>query len=261
MLLSMPLLVAATYAAPQGYGQPSFPDPGISLEQGYGIPADTDFQTEAKDVMYGSETSAGICRNGEILHADGTCAFPVITRNIFVYNAPKRPRQANKPRPNIPPPKAYLNIIFVRLPEREESEPIIIPPPNQKSIVYVLNKNNGGNFRQEVIEVAGPPPKAPEVYFVNYKEGENPTLPIGVDLKTALRGATETGGHIIDGLEKINNAEHNTGLQDTLLSSSVSDDLKIGKGGDASSSFAHLNVASVTSNYGPQPKVNEYSAP
>lgn len=261
------LLAAATYAVPQEYGLPSFPDPelssvaGTSLEQEYGIPADTVFQTEAKDVPYGSETSAEICRDGEILHVDGTCTVPIITRNIFVYNAPKRPQQAKKPRPNIPLPQTYHNIIFIRLPEREESEPIIIPPPNQKSIVYVLNKNKGGNLGQQVIEVAGAPPTAPDVYFVNYEEGENPTLPIGVDLKTALSGATETGGYIIGGLENINNAELSIGLHDTLLSGPVSDDLGISKRGDANSSFAHSKVASRTSDFGPPPSVNIYSAP
>ena len=37
----------------------------------------------------------------------------------------------------------------------------------------------------------------PEVFFVNYKDGENPTLPGGIDLQTALtQAATGEGGDI-----------------------------------------------------------------
>ncbi|XP_037791956.1 pupal cuticle protein 36-like [Penaeus monodon] len=101
---------------------------------------------------------------------------------------------------NVPtkPPRVRVdhNILFVRLPEEGEGpEPIVVPPPRQENIVYVLNKKD--EQAQRVIEVPAHPPSDPEIYFVNYEEGENPTLPIGVDLNTALGSAAEAGGQVI----------------------------------------------------------------
>ncbi|XP_063593749.1 ATP-dependent RNA helicase A-like [Penaeus indicus] len=75
-------------------------------------------------------------------------------------------------------------------------EPVVVPSSQQKNIIYVLNKNEEGG--QRVIEVPAPPPSEPEVFFVNYADGENPQLPIGVDLQTALRAAVN-GGQIVGG--------------------------------------------------------------
>nr|XP_027217931.1 uncharacterized protein LOC113810452 [Penaeus vannamei] len=119
--------------------------------------------------------------------------------NVFVYDAPEQSQQPSGPPPSVPPPRVDHNILFVRLPEGGAGpEPIIVPPPRQENIVYVLNKNDGAGG-QRVIEVTAPPATNPEVYFVNYEEGENPTLPIGVDLETALNAAASAGGQVIGG--------------------------------------------------------------
>ncbi|CAL4067450.1 unnamed protein product, partial [Meganyctiphanes norvegica] len=124
------------------------------------------------------------CANGEVLHVDGNCVKPMISRNIFVFAAPAVPIQQG-PTPEIPLPKVEYNIVFVRTPEKAESdEPIIVPPPQQKTLVYVLSKK-GDAVGPQVIEVPAGPGHQPEVYYVNYEDGENPTLPGGIDLQTA----------------------------------------------------------------------------
>ncbi|XP_066974140.1 uncharacterized protein [Macrobrachium rosenbergii] len=148
---------------------------------------------------FGGGIAATSCGDGQILHVDGRCVTPQVMRNIYVYDVPVQPRPVG-PRPNIPLPKVEHNILFVRLPEGGGAlEPIVIPPPQQKNIVYVLNKGTavGG---QKVINVPAPPKSQPEVYFVNYGDGQNPTLPGGVDLQTALNSAVHQGiGQVIGG--------------------------------------------------------------
>lgn len=123
------------------------------------------------------------CKEGEVRHVDGSCVIPKIRRNIFVFEAPE-PQRYRGPPPILPPPKVLKNHIFIRLDARQEPNPIILPPPRQNSIIYVLNKIRKPS--QSVIEVTTPPPLDPQVYFVNYKEGENPVLPDGKDLLTVL---------------------------------------------------------------------------
>merc|ERR1712002_1373859 len=133
------------------------------------------------------------CGEGEVLNVDGSCSRPVVTRNIFVYAAPEQPRPLPGPV-NVPPPKVDYNIVFVRAPEGNAAQdPIIVPPPQQRTLVYVLSKKpeDGG---QRVIEVPAGPASNPEVYFVNYGPGENPQLPGGVNLQTALGAAAAPGG-------------------------------------------------------------------
>ncbi|CAL4099316.1 unnamed protein product [Meganyctiphanes norvegica] len=135
------------------------------------------------------------CDEGEVLNVDGSCSRPVVTRNIFVYAAPEQPRPIQGPV-SVPPPKVDYNIVFVRAPESNAAaEPIIVPPPQQRTLVYVLSKKqaDGG---QRVIEVPAGPASNPEVYFVNYGPGENPQLPGGVNLQTALGAAASPGASI-----------------------------------------------------------------
>merc|ERR1711970_1478582 len=142
----------------------------------------------------GNDLGAGIsCGEGEVLNVDGSCSRPVVTRNIFVYAAPEQPRPIPGPV-DVPPPKVDYNIVFVRAPENNGAQdPIIVPPPQQRTLVYVLGKKpeDGG---QRVTEVPAGPASNPEVYFVNYGPGENPQLPGGVNLQTALGAAAAPGG-------------------------------------------------------------------
>ncbi|XP_042889890.1 H/ACA ribonucleoprotein complex subunit GAR1-like [Penaeus japonicus] len=189
-LIGLLLAVAsAAIAAPQGYdlGAPS----GGGLSSGAGLSTGV-----AGEVGQGAITG---CRDGEVLHVDGTCAIPEITRKVYLFNVPEQ-EQAVGPPPSIPPPAVEHNILFVRLPEEGPApEPIVVPPPRQNNIVYVLNKQ--GEQVQQVIEVPAPPQADPEIYFVNYQEGENPTLPLGVDLETALGSAAAAGGLVLGGTE------------------------------------------------------------
>jgi len=163
ILVVCSLFVAGSYSMPQGY-------------------------------PLGNDLGAGIsCGEGEVLNVDGSCSRPVVTRNIFVYAAPEQPRPIPGPV-DVPPPKVDYNIVFVRAPENNGAQdPIIVPPPQQRTLVYVLSKKpeDGG---QRVIEVPAGPASNPEVYFVNYGPGENPQLPGGVNLQTALGAAAAPGG-------------------------------------------------------------------
>ncbi|XP_066974196.1 uncharacterized protein [Macrobrachium rosenbergii] len=152
-----------------------------------------------QDVPISDGIAATSCGDGQVLHVDGRCVTPQVMRNIYVYDVPEQPRPVG-PRPNIPLPKVEHNILFVRLPEGGGAlEPIVIPPSQQRNIVYVLNKGTavGG---QKLINVPAPPKSQPEVYFVNYGDGQNPTLPGGADLQTALNSAVHQGiGQVIGG--------------------------------------------------------------
>ncbi|XP_037792164.1 uncharacterized protein LOC119587509 [Penaeus monodon] len=137
------------------------------------------------------------CGEGQVKHVDGSCVTPEVKRRVFVYDVPANVAEVSKPE-YIPEPKVERNIIFVRLPEGAQGpEPIVVPPPQQQHVVYVLNKQSEQD--QQVIEVPAPPPSNPEVFFVNYAEGENPTLPSGVDLQTALSSASQGNGQVVGG--------------------------------------------------------------
>nr|XP_027234272.1 uncharacterized protein LOC113825621 [Penaeus vannamei] len=135
------------------------------------------------------------CSNGQVLHVDGRCVAPRVNRRVFLYDVPRTPTPTGPP-PFIPAPTVETNLLFIRTPEGGQGpDPIVVPPPQQEHVVYILNKQSEEG--QKVIEVPAPPPSDPEVYFVNYAEGENPTLPIGVDLQTALDAASAGSGQVV----------------------------------------------------------------
>ncbi|XP_042888530.1 WW domain-containing protein C660.06-like [Penaeus japonicus] len=132
------------------------------------------------------------CNDGQVLHVDGKCVTPRINRRVFLYDVPKTPAPVGPP-PFIPAPTVETNILFIRSPEGGLGpDPIVVPPPQQEHVVYILNKQSEEG--QKVIQIPAPPPSDPDVYFVNYAEGENPTLPSGVDLQTALDAASVNNG-------------------------------------------------------------------
>lgn len=91
-------------------------------------------------------------------------------------------------------------MIFIRAPEQAEAaEPIVLPPPQQQSVIYVLNKRQPSVGGRPVIKVPAPPPSNPEVFFVNYGPNENPVLHDGIDLQSALSAAAPSTGQIIVG--------------------------------------------------------------
>ncbi|XP_068218571.1 uncharacterized protein [Palaemon carinicauda] len=137
------------------------------------------------------------CPEGQLRHLDGTCVVPEITRKVFVYAAPATEPRAPLPPVDVPLPKEEHNIVFIRTADRGDGpEPIIIPPPQKKHLIYVLNKDSGSQ-EPKIIEIPAPEPKEPEVYFVNYADGENPTLPHGIDFESALNSAIHGEGQVI----------------------------------------------------------------
>ena len=156
--------VVAT-ALPQGYQPPTPP------RQGYSGPSN--------------------CGPGEIRKQDGSCARPIVTRNLYLYNAPAQ-KVSYGPPPYLPDPKVHYNFVFVRTPDPALGpKPIVAPPPQQKTLVYLLSKRPDAQS-QQVIEVPANPTQ-PEVFFVNYNDGENAQLPGGIDLQTALSQSAQQG--------------------------------------------------------------------
>jgi len=124
------------------------------------------------------------CSNGQVRHADGQCVTPQVSRNMFLYAVPAQTARTIPAR-NLPNPKVHLNYVFVRTENNGGSaRPVVVPPPKQKTIVYVLNRSPD-DVNQEVIEVPHAP-VSPEVFFVNYEEGDERQLPGGVSLQQAL---------------------------------------------------------------------------
>ncbi|XP_037792184.1 pupal cuticle protein 36-like [Penaeus monodon] len=186
------MLIVTASAAPQGYN--------LGVPSGAGLASGSTSGTAGAGggLINGGGAATG-CREGEVLHVDGTCVTPEVTRKVYVFNVPEQERSVG-PAPSIPPPAVDHNILFVRLPEEAPApEPIVLPPPRQNNIVYVLNKQE--EQTQRVIEVPAQPQADPEIYFVNYQDGENPTLPLGVDLETALNSAAATGGQVLGGVD------------------------------------------------------------
>jgi len=131
------------------------------------------------------------CGNGQIRGSDGGCITPQITRNLYLYAAPAM-RVETLPARNLPNPKVHLNYVFVRTENAVGgSRPVVVPPPKQKTLVYVLNRRPTA-AQQEVIEVPAQPTK-PELFFVNYDEGDDTQLPGGVSLQQALSQSVQQG--------------------------------------------------------------------
>ncbi|XP_069937904.1 ATP-dependent RNA helicase glh-2-like [Cherax quadricarinatus] len=197
-------LAAVTDSVPQGYNQASNSGPAFSPGSSYGSGTssggfESGFSSGGSGFSGssgGSGYSGGGCGSGQVLSVDGSCVTPVVTRNLYVYNAPAVSSMVG-PRPYVPPPRIEHNILFIRTPEGGPGqEPIIVPPPRQKNVVYVLNRITEQG--QNVIQVPAPEQESPQVYFVNYGEGDNPSLPTGGDLQSALSSAAQGEGDVID---------------------------------------------------------------
>ncbi|KAG7170729.1 hypothetical protein Hamer_G013575 [Homarus americanus] len=195
------VFVATAYASPQGYNLRTPSGPRISIggsgfsTGGSGFISGGSGFSSGGSGSYGGGETRGNCGPGQVRHVDGSCVNPQVTRNLYVYTVP-RAAPIVGPRPNVPPPRVEHNVIFIRTPENGPGqEPIVVPPPQTRNVVYVLNKRPEED--QRVIHVPAPEQETPEVFFINYGEGENPTLPTGEDLQSALRSASQGEGDII----------------------------------------------------------------
>ena len=117
--------------------------------------------------------------------------FLQITKNLFLYSAPAQAVQSGGTR-TVANPKVNVNYVFVRTQNSVGgSNSVVVPPPKQKTLVYVLNQRAGAQS-QQVIEVPSAPVK-PEVFFVNYDQGDDTQLPGGVSLQQALSQSQQQG--------------------------------------------------------------------
>ncbi|MCL4139372.1 UNVERIFIED_CONTAM: hypothetical protein GTU68_039985, partial [Idotea baltica] len=142
--------------------------------------------------------SKASCSEGEVLNVDGSCARPEVSRKIFVYTAPERPFQQQANPIQAPKPKLNYNIVFVRTPEGiDAQEPVVVPPPQQKTIVYVL-KQDSEDQGPQMIEVPAPVAHNPKS-STSLQGGENPQLPIGATFRAALSSAINQQGQSVGG--------------------------------------------------------------
>ena len=181
--LLSPILGAPTFTIRRSYGAPSpsygAPAPAHRAPApAYGAPP------QRVNAGYGAPPAPVECGPGLVRKIDGKCVEPLINRNIFLYQAPQVKIRSG-PLPDIPDPQIDYNYVFIKSPSSVIGpDPIVVPPAQQKTLVYILSEEPKLQS-QPVIEV---PSKVsePEVFFINYKDGENPTLPGGIDLRTAL---------------------------------------------------------------------------
>merc|ERR1712128_275119 len=181
------VILASALAGPQRYGPPPPPPPSNG---GYGAPP----PPPPSNGGYGAPASPS-CGEGEVLHVDGNCVRPEVSKSVYVYHAPEQEVPYSYP-PQGPPPKIEVDIVFVKTPEAlDQNEPIVVPPPQKKTLVYVLSKKQeaGG---QQLIEIPTGPKVKPEVFYVNYNEGDNHQLPGGISLQDALNSASQQGQEI-----------------------------------------------------------------
>ena len=144
---------------------------------------------------YNNRLTVRACREGEVLRGDGVCQHPEVTRRVYVYTPPVTPRSYIPPPP-LPKPRVHTNVLIIRTPEDEEPlHPVVVPPAAQKNVIYVLDKKQENP--QRVIELPPQPHHKPDVFFVHYKDGENPILHDGTDLHSALgaAGVSHTDGY------------------------------------------------------------------
>ena len=123
------------------------------------------------------------CPNGFKRDINGNCIIPKSTRTFFSFEPTKK--QIFDTKLTAPKPHLIYNIVLIRLKKDSNmKEYIVVPPPLEKTVIYILNKSNH-KVERRVIEF--PLNSAlPEVHFINYKEGDNPVLPNGMDLESVL---------------------------------------------------------------------------
>lgn len=130
------------------------------------------------------------CGPHKVANRKGVCVEPIVTNSLFVFGTP--PRAAYNGHPIAPKPKISHNVIFVYTPNKlRQKEPIVIAPPQQKTIVYVLTKSP--HAAPKVIQTPAYPKERPEVFYVNYDEKDNPLL-AGVPLQEVLALKDKRGG-------------------------------------------------------------------
>jgi len=151
-------------------------------------------EVEPSDAHLGRVENIKSCAQGLLKDAYGKCVQPEVSHRMFFYAAPDVQRRSQK-QVAAPKPKLEYNVVVVRNPASDYVKPLVVPPPQRKTLVYVLNRRTNPEA-DRVIEVPTHPRLEPDVFFVNYGEGENTQLAGGLDLQTALKMAAE--GSVVD---------------------------------------------------------------
>lgn len=121
-----------------------------------------------------------------------------VYRYVSVHVPPPEPMLPSRPRPAQPAPKpeTHYQIVFIKAPEaspRERQEIQLPPPPQLKTLVYVLLKKPEMN---DILKISQPPnikPSKPEVFFIRYK-GEKPPQPNEFPMSTANMSTSNNVG-------------------------------------------------------------------
>ena len=150
--------------------------------------ATSHFNVQLDDSVESNELLVSVCPSGQLRHGN-KCVVPRINRNIFVFGKDDPPEQKSVNVDAIPLPQLDYNIIFVRSKPAKTRKQIIIPPPQKKTVVYVLEDEV--ESLEDFVEVPSHPEADPEVYYVKVRPGENPQLPGGIDLQTAYSQAIQ----------------------------------------------------------------------
>jgi len=101
-----------------------------------------------------------------------------IHKHIYVHVAPSEPEEPKQPRERkpAPAPEKHYKILFIKAPSPSlngEDEIQLPPPPEQKTLVYVLlQKPNLGPGGLNIATPKPTKPSKPEVYFIRYKGGQ-----------------------------------------------------------------------------------------
>jgi len=139
----------------------------------------------------GGITFSDGCPAGQVM-TGGSCQAAQITKNIYLYAGQEQAAVAASKAIIKANPKVNLNFVFVKTAGSvAASAPVVVPPPKQKTLVYVLNRRVAAG-KGEVINLDSKPTK-PQVYFVNYEEGDTADLPGGVTLQEALSQSVQQG--------------------------------------------------------------------
>ena len=130
------------------------------------------------------------CTTGEILNTDGKCVRPVIKRNVFAFSVPES-LKPEPPAPVVPNPEIDYDVIFLKSEQDPARNVVVVPPPQQRTLVYIL-REDPASIAPDVIELPGSATGVPEVFYINYDEGENPELPGGFQLQEVLNQSAGT---------------------------------------------------------------------
>ena len=140
---------------------------------------------------------------GETKQRNGSCAPAEVTRKISLHSAPKILENGLQGMHSNP--KLHYNFVVVKVPKADEnSKHPVVPPPQQKTHIFVLNKETESE-NQEYINTPSQHVES-KVFFINYKEGDNPDLPGGIKLQEAL-SQPEQFVTVIEGGSSANNRQ------------------------------------------------------